>query len=49
MSLSGIRDLSTLMNAPVNRLPIRTVFAQYEPALVKVAIERELQRGGQVM
>jgi len=48
MSLSGIRDLSTLLNAPVNRLPIRTVFAQYEPALVKVAIERELQRGGQV-
>ena len=48
MSLSGIRDLSTLMNAPVNRLPIRTVFAQYEPNLVRVAIERELNRGGQV-
>ena len=48
LSLSGIRDLSTLMNAPVNRLPIRTVFAQYDPNLVRVAIERELNRGGQV-
>jgi len=48
MSLSGIRDLSTLMNAPVNRLPIRTVFAQYDANLVRVAIERELNRGGQV-
>ena len=48
MSLSGIRDLSTLMNAPVNRLPIRTVFAQYDQNLVRVAIERELNRGGQV-
>jgi transcription-repair coupling factor (superfamily II helicase) len=48
MSLSGIRDLSTLMNAPVNRLPIRTVFAQFDLNLVRVAIERELNRGGQV-
>ncbi len=48
MSLSGIRDLSTLMNAPVNRLPIRTVFAQYDQNVVRVAIERELNRGGQV-
>ena len=40
MSLSGIRDLSTLMNAPVNRLPIRTVFAQYDQNVVRVAIER---------
>jgi len=48
MSLSGIRDLSTLMNAPVNRLPIRTVFAQYDRNVARMAIERELNRGGQV-
>lgn len=48
MSLSGIRDLSALVSAPVHRLPIRTVFAQYDLALIREAIARELNRGGQV-
>lgn len=48
LSLSGIRDMSTLITAPVQRLPIRTVFAQYDLKLIKKAIEFELNRGGQV-
>jgi len=48
LSLSGIRDLSTLMNAPVHRLPIKTIFAQYDMNVIRSAIELELSRGGQV-
>lgn len=47
-SLAGLRDLSTLMSAPVQRLPIQTVVAQSDDSVLVSAIRRELQRGGQV-
>ncbi|MBO7146709.1 MAG: transcription-repair coupling factor [Lentisphaeria bacterium] len=47
-SMSGMRDLSTIMSAPVQRLPVQTVVSQYDDNLVVAAISRELQRGGQV-
>lgn len=48
LSMSGVRDLSTIMSAPVQRLPIRTIVAQKEDPLLHAAIARELGRGGQV-
>ncbi len=47
-SMSGMRDLSTIMSAPVQRIPVQTVVSQYDDAIVTAAISRELQRGGQV-
>ena len=47
-SMSGMRDLSTIMSAPVQRLPVQTVVSQYDEQLIYGAISRELQRGGQV-
>jgi transcription-repair coupling factor (superfamily II helicase) len=48
MSLSGIRDMSTINTPPKERQPIHTVLAEYDDLLVKQAIERELNRRGQV-
>lgn len=48
MALSGIRDISTLENAPQNRLPVETYVVEYTDSLVKDAVKREVGRGGQV-
>lgn len=48
MSLIGIRDMSVLEEAPMDRLPIQTYVMEYNDEMVREAIERELSRGGQV-
>ncbi len=48
MSLIGIRDISLLEQAPVDRVPIQTYVMEYSREMVREAISRELQRGGQV-
>lgn len=48
LSLSGIRDLSVIATPPVDRMAIQTLVADYNEALIKEAIHRELARGGQV-
>ncbi len=48
MSLIGIRDMSTLNEAPQDRMPIQTFVMEYNEELVREAIGRELQRDGQV-
>ncbi|MBI3537541.1 MAG: transcription-repair coupling factor, partial [Chloroflexi bacterium] len=48
MSLSGARDMSTIDTPPEDRLPIKTYVAEYDERLVRDAILRELDRGGQV-
>ena len=48
LSLSGLRNLSTIMTAPANRLPVNTIVANYDAVLITEAITRELERGGQV-
>ena len=48
MSLVGIRDLSLINTAPVDRLPTRTFICQFDGELIKRAIESELKRSGQV-
>ncbi|MGN0437344.1 MAG: transcription-repair coupling factor [Lachnospiraceae bacterium] len=48
MSMIGIRDMSLLEEAPVDRKAIQTYVLEYNPELIKEAIARELARGGQV-
>jgi transcription-repair coupling factor (superfamily II helicase) len=48
MSLVGIRDLSIIETAPVDRLAIQTYVTRYDENLVRDAILRELERGGQI-
>lgn len=48
MSMSGIRDMSLLEEAPNDRLPIQTYVMEYNPEFVRDAILRELARDGQV-
>jgi transcription-repair coupling factor (superfamily II helicase) len=48
MALTGVRDLSTIDTPPAERLSIKTTVAEYDDTLVRTAILRELNRGGQV-
>jgi transcription-repair coupling factor (superfamily II helicase) len=48
MSLSGIRDMSTINTPPKERQPIHTVLAENDDLLIKQAVQRELNRQGQV-
>ncbi|WP_078414563.1 transcription-repair coupling factor [Priestia abyssalis] len=48
MSMLGVRDLSVIETPPENRFPVQTYVAEYNPGLVREAIERELARDGQV-
>lgn len=48
MSLVGIRDMSVLTEAPVDRMPIQTFVTEYDEELIREAVIRELSRGGQV-
>jgi transcription-repair coupling factor (superfamily II helicase) len=47
MSLSGLRDISIIETPPVGRRPIRTTVGEYDEELIKQALEREVERGGQ--
>jgi transcription-repair coupling factor (superfamily II helicase) len=48
MSLAGIRDITVIETPPQGRRPIATHVGEYDEQLVKMAIERELERDGQV-
>ncbi|MHC1749012.1 MAG: transcription-repair coupling factor [Cellulosilyticaceae bacterium] len=48
MSLIGIRDMSVLEEAPLERKPVQTYVIEYSKDFVKDAINRELARRGQV-
>ena len=48
MSLSGIKNMSVINTAPMNRLPIKTYVGQFNEIYVKNAINHELDRDGQV-
>ena len=48
MSLAGLRDISVIETPPEGRRPIRTFVGPYDEQLVKRAIEREVEREGQV-
>ena len=48
MSIVGIRDLSIIETPPVDRLAIQTYVTRYDERVIRDAILRELERGGQV-
>lgn len=48
MALTGVRDISTINTPPEERLPIITHIGPYSPRLVRQAVLRELERGGQI-
>jgi transcription-repair coupling factor (superfamily II helicase) len=48
MAVGGIRDMSVIQTPPEERQPIKTYVTADDDALVREAISRELQRGGQV-
>ena len=48
MALTGVRDISVINSPPAERLPITTHIGPYSPKIVRQAILREIERGGQV-
>jgi transcription-repair coupling factor (superfamily II helicase) len=48
MSLAGLRDISVIETPPEGRHPVRTHVGPYDEDLVKRALMREKERGGQV-
>ena len=48
MALTGARDMSTIETPPQDRLPIETTVIEFDEATLRNAIQRELNRGGQV-
>jgi transcription-repair coupling factor (superfamily II helicase) len=47
MSLAGLRDISVIETPPEGRRPVRTYVGEYDEQLVRNALEREHERGGQ--
>lgn len=48
MSILGIRDMSVIYEPPQNRKPVQTYILEYDDEIVKEAITKELEHGGQV-
>jgi transcription-repair coupling factor (superfamily II helicase) len=48
MALGGIRDMSTMETPPEERLPVKTYVSEFDDRLVREAVLREVERGGQV-
>ncbi|MFP4294384.1 MAG: transcription-repair coupling factor [Halothiobacillaceae bacterium] len=48
MALSGIRELSIIATPPRERLAVKTLVTEWDGALVREAVLRELKRGGQI-
>ncbi len=48
LALTGARDMSTIETPPQDRLPVETIVTEYDERVIRDAIQRELNRGGQV-
>ena len=48
MALTGIRDMSLINQAPEGRIPVKTYVKEHDDRLIRDAITREVDRGGQV-
>ncbi|MBO4733367.1 MAG: transcription-repair coupling factor, partial [Clostridia bacterium] len=48
MAMSGLRDMSSIDEAPADRYPVQTYVLEQDNGVILSAIERELRRGGQV-
>ena len=49
LSMIGVRDISIIDTPPKNRMPVQTVVVEYSNGIIKQAIQRELERNGQVL
>ncbi|MDI3494445.1 DEAD/DEAH box helicase [Pseudothermotoga sp.] len=49
MAMTGMKDLSVINTPPIGRLPVITYVAKYSNQLVRGAVLREINRGGQVI
>ncbi len=47
LALTGARDMSTIQTPPHDRLPVETIVTEYDERIIRDAIRRELNRGGQ--
>jgi len=48
MAMASMRDLSIIATPPAKRMAVKTLISPWDTALIREAIFRELQRGGQV-
>jgi len=48
LALTGARDMSTIETPPQDRLPVETIVCEFDERVIRDAILRELNRGGQV-
>jgi transcription-repair coupling factor (superfamily II helicase) len=48
LALSGVREMSIIATPPIDRLAVRTFIAPFDPVVVREAVLRERDRGGQV-
>src|SRR6201999_3455869 len=48
LALAGAREMSAIETPPQDRLPVETFVTQYDERIIRDAIQRELNRGGQV-
>ncbi len=48
MAISKIKEMSLIQTSPKARLPVRTIIISYEKEIIRDAIKREVERGGQV-
>ena len=48
LALTGARDMSTIQTPPHDRLPVETIVVQYDERVIRDAVQREMNRGGQV-
>ena len=48
MAMSGVRDLSIIATPPARRMAVKTLIIPWEKAILREALQREIQRGGQV-
>ncbi len=48
LALTGARDMSTIETPPQDRLPVETIVTEYDERVIRDAIQRELNRGGQI-
>ncbi len=48
MAMTGIRDMSVIEEAPLDRYPVQTYVMEHDMGLIEQAIAKELRRGGQV-
>ena len=48
LALTAARDMSTIQTPPHDRLPVETIVTQFDERIIRDAIQREINRGGQV-